>query len=129
MAAGGITPVVLEDGTALCWGGDEYGQAQAPDGLFFETIEASEHHSCGLTAEGEAVCWGISDGGGLDYGQVTLTPDDVRFESIRAGHMHNCGVTDEQTLFCWRDKYLPPSGVFRCGGGQSSVLRVGVDGR
>lgn len=73
--------ITLRD-EAYCWGDNVYAQlgnghppgqsasdykefspvrVTAP-GIRFQTIAASGHHTCALTTDGEAMCWGISSG-------------------------------------------------------------------
>ena len=63
-------------GAAYCWGENEYGQlgdgtrvdrliptAGAADTLTFTSLAAGNGHTCGLTADGEAYCWGDNRSG------------------------------------------------------------------
>ena len=50
------------DGSALCWGDDEFGQSSPPEGSF-AAITAGYIHSCGLRPNGSAVCWGNDETG------------------------------------------------------------------
>jgi len=60
-------------------------------------VVAGARHSCGLTVEGEAVCWG-SDADGQ-----SSPPPDVRFVSLVAGDRHTCGLDSELRVYCWGD--------------------------
>lgn len=44
-------------GEATCWGSNEYGQADAPEGRY-AAIDAGAFRTCTLTLDGEAACWG-----------------------------------------------------------------------
>ena len=48
---------VRDDGTAVCWGNNDRGQADAPGGVF-GSVSAGGGHSCGVREDGTAVCWG-----------------------------------------------------------------------
>ena len=73
--SGGYTSLVIgelhtcglrTDGSVVCWGNNEYGQASPPSGDRFTFIVAGRHHTCGIRLDGSAVCWGRND-----YGQST----------------------------------------------------------
>jgi hypothetical protein len=36
----------------------DFGQCDVPPGYVWSTVSVSKYHSCGLTAKGQAVCWG-----------------------------------------------------------------------
>lgn len=65
--------------------------------------------TCGLTAEGDAYCWGFGIGGQLGDGQRTnsSTPvavsGGVKFATIRVDPdgMGACGLTSSGELYCW----------------------------
>jgi hypothetical protein len=54
-----------------CWEpGDpmvDFGQADPPDELF-SSLSAAGEQTCGLTLDGDLLCWGVDDGGGYDFG-------------------------------------------------------------
>jgi alpha-tubulin suppressor-like RCC1 family protein len=67
---------------------------------------------CGLTASGEAYCWGFNRWGQLGDGTTTdkSTPVAVagglQFTSLWAGGRRTCGVTTSGTAYCWgEDRY------------------------
>ena len=64
-------------------------------------------HSCGLTADGTAWCWGLNTEGQLvNYGDLR-SPNPIRiseefhFVEINAGLSNTCGVTTEGNVLCW----------------------------
>ncbi len=73
----------------------------------FVQVSAGEGHSCGLTVDGEAFCWGRNVEGQL--GDNSNTPSNVpvpvggghQFTSITAGFFHSCGVTTVGEVRCW----------------------------
>ena len=131
----GLTPAHA----AYCWGNNEWGAlgdgsltsstqpVAVSGGLLFATITTmipvglSGSHTCGLTADGAAYCWGrasegqlgggrsitgvVSCGTGQLAGVCRATPNVVagghQFRSISAGSRQTCGVSDTGTLYCW----------------------------
>ena len=106
IAAGYSHSCALTDlGGAVCWGDNNLGQTDAPQGTF-TAITAGHWYSCALTAQGRAVCWGRSLGSAP---QVPLT-------AISAGEHHSCGITDQGRAVCWGEdhdgKTDAPQGTF-----------------
>ena len=111
------------DGAAHCWGNDQLGTlGDGPDdganehspvpvdgGLTFVQLTAGNAHTCGLTTEGQAFCWGDGSGGavgdGNDDGQDVVAPVPVAggltFAQLSAGYGHTCGVTTGGEGYCW----------------------------
>ena len=57
-ASGGYHACGLRaDGTIVCWGSNNHGQTDAPDG-FFSAVSAGNYFSCGLRTDGTITCWG-----------------------------------------------------------------------
>ena len=121
---------VVDGGSLFCWGDNSTGQlgngttgtAASPVRASaltrtFATITLGGGHSCGLTAEGEAWCWGDNSSGQLGNGTsggVQLTPTrvsaNVVFRGIAAGSNHTCAFTREPLqyyphwtgeIYCW----------------------------
>ncbi len=92
-AGGSHSCGLRSDGTATCWGRNEYGEADAPTGKF-TSITAGTLHSCGLRSDGTATCWGDNSGGQTDA-------PTGKFASITAGTRHSCGVRSDGTATCW----------------------------
>jgi alpha-tubulin suppressor-like RCC1 family protein len=125
------------DGTAHCWGFGPLGElgdgSQGSDaktsmpvpvlgGLTFASISSGGFHSCALTTDGAAYCWGLSRAGQLGsdspsqpcFGDFpcNTTPVPVmgglKFESIVAGTERTCGITELGSLYCWGwDEFTP----------------------
>ena len=51
----------MRDGTAACWGNDDYGQARPPAGEFASVSAGEEAHTCGVMRDGTVACWGNDD--------------------------------------------------------------------
>lgn len=136
-AIGGLTTysetacMWVNGGNAYCWGRNADGQVgvgsidetsiyepTAVAGEFsFERLYAGELHTCAITSENRAVCWGDNnesqlglEGAGSDS---VLQPDqavrptefneELRFRHLAPSVAHTCGVTDETDprVFCW----------------------------
>ena len=75
--------------------------------LRFTSITAGGTHTCGLTAEGRAYCWGRNDAGQLGDSTVTDRPTPVPvvgsivFRMLTAGLKHTCGISTEDEPYCW----------------------------
>jgi len=135
------TCALTSDGTAYCWGLNSGGELGAPSkdtckaehsefpcgkspipvsgGLHFTALVVGQWHSCGLSNEGRAYCWGSDYDGqlGADSGltvchepngnplKCASIPVPVaggyRFALLVAGRVHNCGVTTTGVTYCW----------------------------
>jgi alpha-tubulin suppressor-like RCC1 family protein len=76
----------------------------------FVSVTSGARHSCALTADGAAWCWGANNLGQLGRGTPADSvphpmPDSVRggvrFTMIAAGADRTCGVSRERKAFCW----------------------------
>lgn len=116
---------VGEDGSAWCWGPNDYGQlgngdtetgyvpGAAAAGYGFSKVVVSNGgaFTCGITTEGLGYCWGNQEGGRLGdgivapVGQFTKTPVAVAgghtFSDIAAGGDHVCAVATGGAVYCW----------------------------
>lgn len=128
------TCALTSSGSAYCWGNADQGRLGMGDpgallhtspqsvagNLTFAGIAAGEAHSCGITATGEAYCWGSNAGGRLGIGTTdlqSLVPAAVAggllFRSIDVGD-HSCAVTTTNEVYCWG-----PGGAGRLGNGST----------
>ncbi len=79
--------------------------AQTP--LRFSAVSAGSQHSCALTTDGRAWCWGDNNFGQLGTGDSisSSAPMPVvgghTFTAISAGSGHTCGLTREGKAWCW----------------------------
>jgi alpha-tubulin suppressor-like RCC1 family protein len=79
--------------------------AGAGQALAFLQVSAGNSHTCGVTMDNRAYCWGFGLlGNGSTYSQ-RLTPVAVagghRFSQISSGIDHTCGVTITRQAYCW----------------------------
>ena len=130
VAAGGAHSCALTTGGAAhCWGRGESGQLGVPPPAFtclldpsiacslvpipveaaltFQRLSAGGTHTCGLTSDGSAYCWGSNSAGQLGDNSVVTRNAPVavatalKFASIDAGPEHTCGLTSDSTAYCW----------------------------
>ncbi len=122
ISAGGThTCGLVPDGAGYCWGegfdgalGDgstDYHLVATPapvvGGLRFTTISVGGTHTCALTAESAAYCWGHNADGQLGDGSTTsqatpvLVTGGQRFTTIRTFGDHTCGITPTGAAYCW----------------------------
>ena len=104
---------VKSDGSVVCWGNDEYGEATPPAGSFV-SVSAGGSHTCGVRSDGSVACWG-SNYWNSDYSGQS-TPPTGSFNSVSAGEGHTCGVRSDGSVACWGDDWAgqatPPAGSF-----------------
>ena len=115
------------DGSAYCWGSNRLGQlgdgetssstkagaVAVATGQTFAAISAGANHTCALTRDGVAYCWGLNDTGELGQALVAnvcggfpcnrlpvRVESTVRFDTISAGFGHTCALSDSHA-YCW----------------------------
>jgi alpha-tubulin suppressor-like RCC1 family protein len=121
----GITPIQ----STFCWGDNRGGQlgigtttgpeqcrfavcsttpVQVAGGLQLRQVDAGTFHSCAVTTNNVAYCWGTNERGRLGNGtfnQPSLTPSRVRggirFRVVNAGAFSTCGITPDNVAYCW----------------------------
>lgn len=124
VAAATATCILDTEGRVLCWGENSDGQlgtgdtldssvpvAAAGQGLpAFVSLGAGTSHVCGLTAAGEAYCWGRNHGGQLgsdSSGADVLLPTPIAdassydLVSISGGTGHTCAADRGGAVRCW----------------------------
>jgi alpha-tubulin suppressor-like RCC1 family protein len=82
--------------------------------LLFASLSAGTRHTCGITTDGVAYCWGDADSGKLGNNATTGTSDvtsavqqtggaasTLRFSSISSTANHTCGITTTGLGYCW----------------------------
>lgn len=123
LTAGATHTCGLDDeGTAWCWGMDEFGQLGDGDddqadefapvavsgARTFKSLDAGGHNTCGLDATGTAWCWGYNydfgSSGEVGAAQGDYAPIEVAgghtFVAVTAGPT-SCGLDGVGRAWCW----------------------------
>ena len=108
--------VCLIDGEqrVSCYGnclGQCFGQVEVPPDLRARDITAGYVHSCAVTLDNEAVCWGagrapcVGDcvGVAFAHGQSAVPEFNESAIAIAAGRYHTCAINPERRIRCWGD--------------------------
>jgi len=68
---------------------------------FVSLAEGWHGTSCGITATGEAWCWGLQIGAGF-YSEVPVrVAGGLSLRELTIGDGHMCGFTTGNELYCW----------------------------
>lgn len=89
------TCAVRGDGVVDCWGSNEWGQSNKPQGTFVD-VSAATWHTCGLRTDGTISCWGAEDGG-----RISGAPASGGFTQISVGDWHGCALKSNGDVDCW----------------------------
>jgi len=109
------------DQIAYCWGVNTRGQlgiaiadtllhfvpTEVYGGFKFSAIITGGAHTCALTLDKTAFCWGLNSNGQLGDGTVlsrvapTVVTGALTFQSIGAGELWTCGLTVAGKPYCW----------------------------
>jgi alpha-tubulin suppressor-like RCC1 family protein len=69
------------------------------------TVTAGRRHTCALTAEGVAYCWGaagfLGTGDTQDHSVPMRVHTDVRFTFVSTHWTHTCAMTAAGAVYCW----------------------------
>ncbi len=121
MSEGGATCGLTITGAAYCWGDNTWGElgngstthdsdipVAVNGGLTFTAVSAGFTHTCAITAQGAAYCWGLNIYGQLGAGStVDSAPTPVQvagglsFSQLSAGDAFTCGLTGVGGAYCW----------------------------
>jgi alpha-tubulin suppressor-like RCC1 family protein len=90
----------------------------------FVALSLGTSHTCALTGDGQAYCWGNGEEGALGTGDTadrsvpTPVATDLRFSVVSAGGSHTCGVTLTGEAYCWGANDQGQLGVGGSGAGE-----------
>lgn len=93
----GHTCALKEEGSIVCWGNNESGQAIPPAGTFTQ-VSSGYDHTCALKIDGSLACWGNNY-----YGQAV--PPTGNFMQVSSSEDHTCALKIDGTLACWGGTY------------------------
>jgi alpha-tubulin suppressor-like RCC1 family protein len=122
-AAGVHNCAIATDGTAYCWGSNQFGALGTATGteksdsavlvsgnLRFRSIAAGGYSVCGVERNsGAGYCWG---GDYLEYGVLgngaighrsapTLVAGNIEWRTIQPETALTCGLAEDGALYCW----------------------------
>ena len=122
----GHSCAILDNGSAMCWGLDNYGQlgdggdatnrnkpttyVSLEDGQSVTQIYAKQSRTCIVLNDNTASCWGFNEDGqaGDDSTNTYKSPsakvqfpDGKRVKSMGMGLKHTCAILEDDTLTCW----------------------------
>ena len=86
---------------------DQGSPAPVAGGNSWTRISAGRFHTCGISTEGDAFCWGEGGWGQLGNGSPADQTSPVKvsggreWTDIAAGWFHSCGVDASGKLYCW----------------------------
>jgi alpha-tubulin suppressor-like RCC1 family protein/predicted small lipoprotein YifL len=115
------TCAVTAGGAAYCWGRNTSGQVgtttcgappcstptSVDGGVSFSQVSAGQWHTCGLTDQGDAYCWGLGTsyqlGNGSDGSQASpgIVLGTIKWAFITAAEQHTCGLSIGLVAYCW----------------------------
>jgi alpha-tubulin suppressor-like RCC1 family protein len=121
---GSHTCGVTTDDHAYCWGVNRYGAlgdstwswqptyrmtpVPVAGGFRFRQVSAGGAHTCAVTPDNQAYCWGdnitgnLGNGGSAEfYPYPVPVAGGILFRQVSAGRNYTCGVSTADQLYCW----------------------------
>jgi alpha-tubulin suppressor-like RCC1 family protein len=110
---------LLGDGSAFCWGNNQF--SQLGDGsqsgrtapvavaasLKFVMVSPGGGHTCGVSTTGAAYCWGynvtgeLGDGTHTDHAGPAPVNGASAWMTVSSGGEYSCGIAADSTAYCW----------------------------
>lgn len=125
-SSGDHSCILSNMGQLQCWGSNSFGQlgtetqggssitpadVVAPSGVRFVSVSAGLSHTCALSSEGAAYCWGSNLAGQLGTSATPTTKPQLvdtsqvsafgKFKSITAGAANTCALNSKGEAYCW----------------------------
>lgn len=138
---------VLASGQAWCWGFNELGQlgdgnmpndsaapAQVKGLSNVDSISGSPWHTCAVTKDGKAYCWGDNTDGNLGVASPTesdqpiAVPGVPNVAQVIAGEVHTCALTKGGRVFCFGANAAGQLGNGTTQGSTTPVEVTGISG-
>ncbi|NBQ33562.1 MAG: hypothetical protein EBU21_16700, partial [Proteobacteria bacterium] len=84
--------------------------ATVPGGDVYRSLAAGQYHTCGLTTDGTAYCWGKEslvgdETSGTDRLVPVAVSGGLTFTTLVARNYHTCGLATGGTAYCWGGNY------------------------
>lgn len=108
---GMVTAVGTGTASITATAGDVQASAALEVVSTWSVITVGGSHSCGVTLDGAAYCWGLNTWGQLGDGTTTtrVVPTPVQgghsFVQLSAGYRHTCGLTAAGEVWCWGNDF------------------------
>jgi alpha-tubulin suppressor-like RCC1 family protein len=140
---------ITTDGAALCWGSNQFGElgdgvigdvyaaggaisrlpVAVKGGYKFQSLAAGSGFTCGVTTDGDALCWGNNHVGELGFGQFSAPQSTPRlvsggrgFTSVSTGAAATCAIAPGGKAMCWGGNWF--GGL---GDGTSTAAQTGSE--
>ena len=95
-----VAAAVTSEGRLVCWGEEEFGAADCPEGVFTDVGQGAIH-GCALDVAGGIVCWHPDSETWDDrnYGQADAPAGT--FSAVDAWYVSSCAIDASEQAVCW----------------------------